>query len=107
MGMETELATNIANDVMPWAVLIVAGVVGLWVKEFVSDLVASIKWKMKPGFEPGDAVYLDDEPAVIISIGYRETIFEMVNERGRIWRHVENTRIPYVKLERIIEKDKK
>ena len=107
MGMETELATNITTEVMPWAVLIVAGVIGLWIKELVADLVASIRWKLKPGFEPGDTVYLDGERAVIISIGYRETIFEVNNGRGRVWRHIDNTRIPYVRLERVITEEKK
>ena len=99
---ETELATQIVNDVMPWAILIVAGIIGLWLKEFITDVVASIRWKMKRAFEPGDVVYLDGERATIISIGYRETIFEVNNGRGRVWRHIDNKRIPFVRLERVI-----
>ena len=101
--METELATKLAQDVMPWAVLIVAGIIGLWLKELVTDIVASIRWKMKRAFEPGDVVYLDGERATIISIGYRETVFEVNNGRGRVWRHIDNKRIPFVRLERVIE----
>lgn len=102
MGNEVELATEIVNDVMPWAVLIVAGVIGLWIKDFISNLVAAINWKLKKGFEPGDVVYLDGELVTIVSIGVRETIFEIDNGRGKVWRHVDNTRIPYLKVERII-----
>jgi hypothetical protein len=100
--METELATTVTTALMPWIILIIAGIIVLWIKELVTDIVASVRWKIKPGFEPGDTVYLDDERATIISIGYRETIFEFNNSRGKVWRHIDNTRIPYVKLERII-----
>jgi len=44
------------------------------------------------------------EQAVIISIGYRETIFEIDNGRGKVWRYIENTRIPSHRLEQIIKK---
>ena len=74
----------------------------LWVKEYVSDVVASIRWRMKPGFEPGDNIYLDGEPAKIIKIGITETIFESDNGRGKVWRYIYNKRIPYHKLEKII-----
>jgi hypothetical protein len=57
---------------------------------------------MKPGFEPGDVVYLDGERATIISIGYRETIFEVDNGRGKVWRYIYNTRIPTHRLEKLI-----
>jgi len=87
----------------PYLVVIIAGVIGLWLKEVIADVVASIRWKMKPGFEPGDLVFLDNEKATIVSIGMRETIFEIKNDKGRVWRYVNNTRIPYVKLEKIVE----
>jgi len=101
--METELATKLAQDIMPWAVLIIAGIIGLWLKEVVQDIVASIRWKIKRAFEPGDAVYLDGERAIIVSIGYRETVFEIDNGRGKVWRYIDNKRIPFVRLERVIE----
>ena len=71
-------------------------------KETVSDFVASLRWKMKPGFEPGDVVFLDGEKATIISIGMRETIFEIDNGRGKVWRYIYNTRIPTHRLEKVI-----
>jgi hypothetical protein len=82
--------------------LVFTGIVALWVKDLVSDLVASLRWKMKPGFEPGDSVFLDGEKATIISIGYRETIFEVDNGRGKVWRYIYNTRIPTHRLEKLI-----
>jgi hypothetical protein len=80
----------------------ITAVIVLWLKEAVGDIVASIRWKMKPGFEPGDEVYLDSERATIISIGWRETIFEIDNGRGKVWRYIYNKRMPIHKLEKVI-----
>mgnify|MGYP005713864957 CR=1 FL=1 len=96
-------ATSIIDGSTPYLVLILAAIIALWVKDLASDLVASIRWKMKPGFEPGDIVYLDGERSTIVSIGYRETIFEVDNGRGKVWRYIENKRIPIHKLEKIID----
>jgi hypothetical protein len=80
----------------------ITAILVLWLKETVSDFVASLRWKMKPGFEPGDVVFLDGEKATIISIGMRETIFEIDNGRGKVWRYIYNTRIPTHRLEKVI-----
>jgi len=80
----------------------ITAIIALWFKEAVGDIVASIRWKMKPGFEPGDIVYLDGEKATIVSIGLRETIFEIDNGRGKVWRYIYNKRISSHKLEKII-----
>jgi hypothetical protein len=106
MGIEKE-AMEISMWMQPIIALAVTGVIVLWFKELVSDLVASIRWKMKPGFEPGDEVFLDGEKATIISIGYRETIFEIDNGRGKVWRYIDNKRIPNHRLEKVIVKKTK
>ncbi len=101
------LEQNLTTYVTPVLALLISGIVALWVKELVGDVVASIRWKMKPGFEPGDVVYLDGERATIISIGYSETIFEVDNGRGKIWRYIRNTRVQNNhRLEQIISEKK-
>lgn len=104
--MLEEQTLQLSNFLTPIIALGITGLVVLWFKELVGDLVASIRWKMKPGFEPGDTVYLDGEKATIISIGYRETIFQVDNGRGKVWRYIDNKRIPVHKLEKIIEQSK-
>ena len=104
---QSVLEAGITAYVTPVLALLVSGIVALWVKELVGDVVASIRWKMKPGFEPGDVVYLDGERATIISIGYSETIFEVDNGRGKIWRNIRNTRVQNNhRLEQIISEKK-
>ena len=104
--MLEEQTLQLSNFLTPIIALGITGLVVLWFKELAGDLVASIRWKMKPGFEPGDTVYLDGEKATIISIGYRETIFQVDNGRGKVWRYIDNKRIPVHKLEKIIEQSK-
>lgn len=106
MGIEQE-ALKFSMFLQPIIGLAITGIVVLWFKELVSDLVASIRWKMKAGFEPGDVVFLDGEKATIISIGYRETIFEIDNGRGKVWRFIDNKRIPTHRLEKVIVERKK
>jgi hypothetical protein len=105
--METEaiaLTENIISLSTPWFIIIGAGIIGLWLKELMTDIVASIRWKLKSGFEPGDVVFINQEKATIVSIGITETIFEIHDTgRGKLWRFIDNTRMPYVTIEKIIE----
>lgn len=100
--MEKE-AETIVQFLTPYLVLLLAGILGLWMKDLIGDLVAGIRWKMKPGFEPGDQVFLDGEKAIIVSIGITQTIFQIDNGRGTVWRYVPNTRVHYLRLERIVK----
>ena len=105
--MEQDLVEQGLNIyITPLLALLVSGIIALWIKELVTDVVASIRWKMKPGFEPGDVVFLDGEKATIISIGWRETIFEIDNGRGKVWRYIYNKRIPLHRLEKVISENK-
>jgi len=96
-------AGNIIEFVQPWLVIVLAGVMGLWLKDTVASIAAGLKFKMTPAFEPGDIVYLDGEKATIISIGFVTTIFQIDNGRGTIWRYIPNTRIINSRLERIVK----
>ena len=99
--LETE-AMQISQFLQPLIGLGITAIFAFWLKEAVSDFVASIRWKMKPGFEPGDVVFLDGEKATIISIGFSETVFEIDNGRGKVWRYIYNKRIPTHRLEKVI-----
>ena len=100
--MLEEQALDIYMLIEPLIGIIVVGVIALWLKALIEDLVAGIRWRLKPGFEPGDECFLDGERATIVSIGYRETIFEIDNGRGKVWRYIDNKRVPFHRLERII-----
>ena len=60
---------------------------------------------MNKAFNEGDPVLLDGQDAVIVKIGLSETVFGVYGERGYTWRYVPNERIPFLKLEKVINKD--
>ena len=52
-----------------------------------------------------DDLYLNDEDAIIVKIGIRETVFGVYSKKGYTWRFVQNNRIQMLKLEKVINKD--
>ncbi|WP_348701068.1 hypothetical protein, partial [uncultured Limnobacter sp.] len=66
-----------------WAGFLVTVIVGLAIRDWASDLIASVKWKLTPGFEPMDTCILDGDKVTIIHIGLKETIFERQGKYGR------------------------
>ncbi len=77
--MLDEQTLQLSNFLTPIIALGITGLVVLWFKELVGDLVASIRWKMKPGFEPGDTVFLDGEIDMDKTEGAKEVIFPLID----------------------------
>lgn len=98
----SELSMNLTDMLLPWIAILVSVIITIWFKDFATNFAKGLAFKRKPGFEPGDAVYLDGEKALIISIGIQETVFEIERAGITVWRYVPNTRTEYVKLEKII-----
>ena len=53
----------------------------------------------------GKTVLLDGNDAIIVKIGLRDTVFGVYSDRGYTWRYVPNTRIPMLKLEKIVNSE--
>jgi hypothetical protein len=82
---------------------VVAVIVLLILKDVAVNVARGLKFYRNPAFMPGDVVILDGEPATIISIGFTETIFSIERDGIITWRYVPNTRIDYLKLEKIVK----
>ena len=94
---------NIWIVLQPFAALFFVGVVGLWIKDIIQSFAKGIKFKMNGAFHEGQKVILDGQEALIVKIGITETVFGVYTERGYTWRFVPNERIPFLKLEKIID----
>lgn len=103
MSELTLLSTNLTDIMLPWVALLVSVVIAIWIKDFATNFAKGLAFKRKPGFEPGDRVYLDGEEALIISIGIQETVFEIKRNGLTLWRYVPNTHTDSVRLEKIIK----
>tara|TARA_B100000427_G_scaffold226581_1_gene190149 strand:+ start:69 stop:482 length:414 start_codon:yes stop_codon:yes gene_type:complete len=78
-------------------------IVGLSIRDWAGSFVKGAKFRFNPAFQEGDKVLLDGCPALIVKIGLGETVFGVYGEEGYTWRYVPNTRIEYLKLEKIVD----
>ena len=89
----------------PWAAVIGSIIVGMWIKDWATGFAKGARFRMSKSFNEGDKVIVEGKPALIIKIGFTETVFGVYNDDGYTWRYVQNERIPYLKLEKIVDKD--
>ena len=80
-------------------------IVGLSIRDAASSFVKGAKFRFNPAFKEGDKVILDGSPALIVKIGLSETVFGVYGDDGYTWRYVPNTRIEFLKLEKIVDPD--
>ena len=100
-----QLGLEFTDMMMPWITVLISLIVAVWLKDYATSIAKGLKFKMNPAFNEGDEVLLDGEPAMIVKIGTVETVFGVYSDRGYTWRYVPNERIPYIKLEKVINKD--
>lgn len=99
------LSTDLTSMLLPWIGVLISLMIALWVKNFVDAAVKGLTFKMNKAFNEGDKVMLDGTDAIIVKIGTMETVFGTYGVNGFTWRYVPNSRIPFLKLEKIINKD--
>jgi len=59
-------------------------------------------FKLDPFFKEGDMVYLDGKTCIINKIGVFTTTFQESNGRGIVWCKLDNDRLRYHKLEKVL-----
>lgn len=99
------LSMDLTELLLPWIGVLLSLMIALWVKNFVDAFVKGFTFKMNKAFNEGDKVILDGADAIIVKIGAMETVFGVYSPQGFTWRYVPNSRIPFLKLEKIINKD--
>lgn len=80
-------------------------IISMMVKDIATSAIIGIRIYMSRSFKPGDHVYVDGKPAVIIAQDFKKTIFQIQDERGTLWRYVENTSFASLNIEKIISTD--
>jgi len=100
-----QLGLELTDMLMPWITVLISLIIAIWLKDYATSIAKGLKFKMNPAFNEGDEVLLDGETAMIVKIGTVETVFGVYSDRGYTWRYVPNERIPYIKLEKVINKN--
>jgi len=85
--------------------LVITLLIGLWIKDSISSFLGGMKFKMNPHFKEGDKVILDGHQAMIVKIGWSQSVFGVYGKDGYTWRFIPNKRIDFVKLEKIVDPD--
>jgi len=98
-------ALKLTELLLPWIAILLSLVIAFWLKDFAQNLMIGIKFRMNSAFNEGDKVLLDGNDAIIVKIGVKETVFGVYSDRGYTWRYVPNTKIPNLKLEKIINSE--
>jgi len=105
MDVFDTLGMEFVDIIGPWIAVLVSISAALWFKDFTTNLIYGIKFKMNPSFNEGDAVVLNDEDAIIVKIGWGESVFGVYSKKGYTWRYVQNDRLHLLKLEKIVNKN--
>ena len=103
---------TITNQISTWIGPFVSGaialIISLWVKDTAGKIVKGLAFKFNGQFKEGEEVIIDGERALIVKIGFSQTVFGIYrttknsNRINHYWRYVPNDRIPYLHIEKIV-----
>ena len=100
-------ALGITEFILPYIGMVLIVVFGFMLKDFATKMSKGIAFSMNKQFQEGDHVLIDGERALIVKIGFTQTVFGVTKSNGEfdgdyVWRYVPNERIDFLKLEKII-----
>ena len=100
-------ALELTELLLPYIGMVMIVIFGFMLKDFATKMSKGIAFSMNKQFQEGDHVLIDGERALIVKIGFTQTVFGVTKSGGDfdtdyVWRYVPNERIEFLKLEKII-----
>ena len=100
-------AVEMTEFLLPYIGMVMIVIFGFMLKDFATKMSKGIAFSMNKQFQEGDHVLIDGERALIVKIGFTQTVFGVTKSNGEfdgdyVWRYVPNERIEFLKLEKII-----
>ena len=100
-------ALEMTEFLLPYIGMVLIVVFGFMIKDFATKMSKGIAFSMNKQFQEGDHVLIDGERALIVKIGFTQTVFGVTKSNGEfdgdyVWRYVPNERIDFLVLEKII-----
>lgn len=87
----------------PYITMLLGLIISLIAKDIATSTAKGLAFKWNSMFNEGDTVIIDDEIAIIVKIGIRNTIFGISKPNGAYaWRFVPNERIVFLKIEKVV-----
>lgn len=94
---------ELAQLFTPYVGMLIGLVVSLMIKDYATSFIKGLAFRLNPLFTVGDSVIVDGEPAIIVKVGIRDTIFSIEKAGGQTtWLSIPNERIAYLKIEKVI-----
>lgn len=99
------LNAGLMDQIVPYFKVLGAIAIGKYLISLVDNWVAGRRFRSR-GFRVGDTVKVDDDIATITRIGIWDTDFriEEVNESRDEYLAIPNTRLPFIKIRRLVRK---
>ena len=99
---------KISLDVAVWLTPIIALslslIIGLAIKNAITNFMCGVRFIMGEAFNTGDVVVIDgSQEALIIRVGIYETVFQTEKDGKTLWRHVPNSRLDFMNISRVIK----
>jgi len=102
--MIDQIVNPLADQLAPYVSIGLVLVFALWLKAYVEAVAKGLMFKLGRKFAEGDIVVVDDEEAVIVKIGWTQTVFGIKKSNGKyVWRYISNDRLTFAKLEKIVQ----
>ena len=100
-------AIEITEFLLPYIGMVMIVIIGFMIKDFATKMSKGIAFSMNKQFQEGDHVLIDGERALIVKIGYTQTVFGVTKSGGDfdgdyVWRYVPNERIDFLKMDKIV-----
>ena len=95
-----EIQAQVTDMVVPITTVIVILVAGLYLRGVAADIAAGLAFRRR-GFLAFEAVEIDDARAVIVSIGLRNTAFQMPSGDDMEYLIVPNTRLIFHNIKKL------
>lgn len=99
------LSGELTTLILPWIAVLVSAIIAFMLKDFITNFVKGLAFQMNSAFNEGDKVIIDGSEAIIVKVGIKQTVFGVFSDKGYTWRYVPNERIPFLKIEKVVDPD--
>jgi len=99
------LSGELTTLILPWIAILVSAIIAFMLKDFITNFAKGLAFQMNSAFSEGDKVIIDGSEAIIVKVGIKQTVFGVFSDKGYTWRYVPNERIPFLKIEKVVDPD--
>ena len=99
----TQISSHLTELFLPILAVVMTVLFGLAIKDAAAAIAKGMAFRFNGVFKEGDIVFLDGERAIVVKIGILQSVFGITKDDGTYcWRYISNTRVDYLKLEKIL-----